>query len=569
MFKKIVFGTKLFDIALSIFNFLMLLSLRICWSGISKKLGYEDNPTWLLYNLPVILTVVALLVMATNITLFFVLKKDSKIWAFIMVGVNIVFLVLNIVVIALGAIDYMHFIWPWFFVYLEIFAVIALILFFIFIYPHTSLKDSKACKISLLSLTLLTASVGIFDVSFNKIETKPVVYAVEDKYQIAFTSHTNARGWVEIDGVRYFDTYAGSNESYTKYHKVEVPMSVLDEAKAYTIHTQKITYRGPFGGYLGRDIHESYNFKPVDSTDGINYYVISDVHEAKKASIKATSYTNNEFIVLAGDICSMVEWERDLLFTNEVAHEMTKGEIPVVYARGNHELKGKKAEELHKVVGAKGEYFYYSFTLGKDIYGVVLDLGEDHEDDYWEYYDTAFYDGYRQAQVDFLKEELLKGEYLNYSYRMAICHIPIPFVNTRHNHVTWKEQMTDLLNKMNIDISLSGHQHDLLIFEPGTLTPGEKLTYTSEYNGKEKTIKAYVTDFTFPTLLVSKRGYAQTDSIPLKNMKSQIGVSVSVDLTNNTQTFIYNDSNGKHINMVNPFVEINYGNKIVFPLNSN
>ena len=92
MFKKIVFGTKLFDIALSIFNFLMLLSLRICWSGISKKLGYEDNPTWILYNLPVILTVVALLVMATNITLFFVLKKDSKIWAFIMVGVNIVFL---------------------------------------------------------------------------------------------------------------------------------------------------------------------------------------------------------------------------------------------------------------------------------------------------------------------------------------------------------------------------------------------------------------------------------------------------------------------------------------------
>ena len=184
---------------------------------------------------------------------------------------------------------------------------------------------------------------------------------------------------------------------------------------------------------------------------------------------------------------------------------MTKGEIPVVYARGNHELKGKKAEELHKVVGAKGENFYYSFTLGKDIYGVVLDLGEDHEDDYWEYYDTAFYDGYRQAQVDFLKEELLKGEYSNYSYRMAICHIPIPFVNTRHNHVTWKEQMTDLLNKMNIDISLSGHQHDLLIFEPGTLTPGEKLTYTSEYNGKEKTIKAYVTDFFFPNIISLKK----------------------------------------------------------------
>ena len=75
--------------------------------------------------------------------------------------------------------------------------------------------------------------------------------------------------------------------------------------------------------------------------------------------------------------------------------------------------------------------------------------------------------------------------------------------------------------------------------------------------------------FSFPTLLVSKRGYAQTDSVPLKDMKSQIGVSVEVDFTNNTQTCIYNDSNGNKINMLNPFAYINYGNEIVFPLNSN
>ena len=70
-----------------------------------------------------------------------------------------------------------------------------------------------------------------------------------------------------------------------------------------------------------------------------------------------------------------------------------------------YEIKGKISEDFHKYVGSKNGNFYYNFYLD-GIYGLVLDIGEDHDDDYWEYYETANYDKYRQEQIDLLKSEV-------------------------------------------------------------------------------------------------------------------------------------------------------------------
>ena len=96
-------------------------------------------------------------------------------------------------------------------------------------------------------------------------------YIYFDNYQIIFSTNSEATAWVEIDGENYYDTCNGSTKKYTKIHKIEVPMNVLDTAKKYTVHTQRSIYCGPFGGFLGRDISLSTNFKPVDTSDGIQY----------------------------------------------------------------------------------------------------------------------------------------------------------------------------------------------------------------------------------------------------------------------------------------------------------
>ena len=75
-------------------------------------------------------------------------------------------------------------------------------------------------------------------------------------------------------------------------------------------------------------------------------------------------------------------------------------------------------------------------------------------------------------------------------------------------------------------MSLSGHQHDLFVFEPGVVTPNEKLKYHGPFGSK--TYKGYLTDFNFPNLLISKRGYTQTDNADLTKVKSQIGLKIVV-----------------------------------------
>lgn len=572
MLKKILLKvSKIGNLVIAWFNFCMFFAMRPCWSGISKILGYEDSYSSFIYDLPILLWVVFFAIALATTLMFILMKKEKNLWSYIFNGVNIVFFVAIFVIIALGAADYMDYIWPNFFKYVGIAALILLAVFLIFYYPKTKLANNKIFKISTISALCFLITLNVVNFTFNSITTGAVVYAVEDEYQIVFSSATNARAWVQIGEERYFDNYNGSNRSYTKIHKVSIPMEILDNAKEYEIHVQKITYEGPFGGYFGRDISEKYTFKPVDTSDGFNYYSLSDIHMAGDAAIKAAAYdTDMELLVLAGDIVSMMDTYADANLVNDYAHKITKGSIPVLYARGNHEIKGKYSEEFHKFVGTKGESFFYKVNL-PGVYGLVLDMGEDHEDKYWEYYDTAYYNDYRNEQIKFLENELAKGEFSSYDYRLVVCHIPLTFINSRKDHVEPKEKMTNLLNQMDINMMISGHQHDLFVFEPGTVKYNEKgkMVYNPNYTST-KTYGGRMTDHNFLNLLVSKRGYTQTDSSKLTNYSSQIGMQTNVNFAENRQTCIYNNSKGEKVHMIHAFNdEIDYGTEIVFDLTTN
>ena len=556
---------KVLTVIIATFNMLMYFSMRCCWSGISKTLGYEKEYSEFILQLPLILFFIITINAIINILLFKFKKKTKNLWAFIIFGIDLLFLIAISVIIALGAIDYMYFIIPEFIKVLIITVFALLVMFIIFIYPKTLLVNNNAFKYSLFLIVVFGLTVYALNYSVNRIEYEPVVYVVEDNYQIVFGTTSDALGWVEIDGKRYLDTYAGSEKSYTKVHKISIPMEALDSAKEYTIYTQRFHYRGPFGAIKDKVISKSYSFKPVDTTDGINYYALSDIHMEIDGAKEASDFNKDkELLVLAGDIISMIETHDDAFYTGKVAFELTQGQIPVVYARGNHELKGKYSEVFYKYVGSKNENFYYNFKIG-NIYGLVLDLGEDHDDDYWEYYGTADYTSYQNEQVEFLKSEIANNSYGDFDYKMVVCHIPLMYINARGNHVEIKKEFTKLLNEINIDIMLSGHQHDLWVFEPNILTPHEELTYNKDYiNGVDK---GKVTDFKFPAFLISKRGLTQNDSAKL-TQKTQIGLSVYVDFTTNTQTVIYNNSANQKVKMVNPFANYTYGEEIIINLDT-
>ena len=537
-------------------------SMRVIWSGISKVL-YEalgkKEPTAFLLNFPLYVSIFLWVLVAFAIVTL--ARRGNKKRATTALTVLLgVFTVASAVVVIMGAIDYLYFILPKFFLSWLIGLCIAAFAWLLFFPPVKNCKRCVALKCVLIAVVIFVAVFEGYGVTVgSRFTYEPVVYAVEDTYQIVFSTNHPATAWVEIGGEAYYDLFTGSMKSKDNVHKITVPQEKLDAAKSYSIHAEKMIYRGPFGGFKGKQISKSYDFRPVNTADGLVYYTMTDVHHARKGAVDAAlSVENLDFLVILGDSVGMVEYEKDVQFSNLLAHEVTGGQIPVVYSRGNHEIKGAYAEELYKYVGSKNESFYYWFTLS-DVFGINLDLAEDHDDGWWEYYGTDRFDLYREEQTRFLQELVAEKPYEDYSYTLVTCHIPIQFVNSRKDHEDAKAAWTELLNQIQPDLAVYGHQHDLYPFLDGQETMYNakgKLVYNSQFKGEEgKTYGGYLTDYAFNGFIAGRRGTTQTDDIGSLNRKDHVGMAVYADLAMGTQVCRFINTAGEVVSVYNPFAE--------------
>ncbi|MCQ2555153.1 MAG: metallophosphoesterase [Clostridia bacterium] len=550
--KKFAFFVTLYSLCCALF----WTALRVNYAGISKALGADHNQSFIIMYLPVLVLAFTWLVFIVS-ALVLLFRRSGR-----LTEPSIILFILCIIetglcagVVIGGSYDYLDFILPKFFSTLAVSLVFILLL--VLSLPFERKKLGATLRILFLLLLVFSAVVLGFDLRPNFISTDAVVYAVEDTYQIVFSTHDESLAWVKIGNDTYYDLYAGSMKSNDHVHKITVPQSALDNAKEYTIYAEQVYYRGPFGAFKGKVLEKTHKFRPVNSADGISYYAMSDVHGCfDGATSSAKSVKDLDFLVLLGDITSMVEYERDANFANKVAFEITKGEMPVVYLRGNHEIKGKYAEDLYKYVGSKDGKFYYTFTLS-DIYGIALDLGEDHDDDWWEYYESAQFDLYRDEQTEFLNSVFEKKEYKDYSYTMVCCHIPVPFVNSRKNHEVYKKEWTSIINAIRPDIFLSGHQHDLTPLEPGAVIPETTLCYNGNFKGDgSKEYNGYMTDFHFTGFITSRPFKNEQVGDDIKLGKSYYtGLHVLADLDKQTQTARYINAKGETVPVCNMFGE--------------
>lgn len=530
-------------------------SMRPLWSGLGKVLNTQV--------VPIIFFVIMIIELAAVITLMALKKKGFYMW--ILFGLSIFWVVAFIIIFKNGGSDYFWFVMRNFGYALLIFLVLFIFFYLIFFYPKSKAKDSKLLKILVFSVPSVLLIFVLMGFRFNSFTYKPVVYAVEDNYQIVFTTRNNSTVSVKIGGNYYYDTYAGSSDTETYVHKVIVPMSDLDSKKEYTVYAKSMFYRGPFGAWQGKEISLNYTFYPVDSSDGLNYFSLSDVHGAVDAAIDAGSYYGDklDFLVLAGDLVSYVNNATDANIANKLAYSITKGSHPVVYARGNHETKEESSASLYKYVGSTVEgNFYYWFKL-ENVFGIVLDIGEDHEDDWWEYYDTSHFEDYRNDQIEFLNN-LDSSLYSGSTYRMCICHIPLVHINARDNFHDFKVTVTGILNTLSIDIHICGHQHQFIPFIPGTVAPLTKLKTKSSYVGDSLT--GMFTDFNFFSMMVGKRSNTQAKDAQTFIRSEYGGMATTVDFSAKTETCTYINRKGEIILVDNPFVEGEPKSSIVYNL---
>ncbi len=543
---------------LTIFNLCSYFGIRSMWSGI---IGITNNAV------PYILLVV-IFITALGMFLCTINHYRPRLFAIIALIINIIFLGLDgyIVSVTLDATRY--FVRETLYNFLFI-GVIGLIVYAWTILSKKKFFQQKWVPSVLFCILLFIGVFWKFDLRLvNKFVCSPAVYAVEDTYQIVFTTKAKGTAWVEIDGVEYGDTFAGYRESENTVHKIIVPMTALDEAGEYTIYSKSMLLRGPYCALQGKTISQTYNWKGVIPDDGLNYYVFSDNHNTTKTPYQAATYFGDklDFLVSCGDSVNWIDRESDLTNVLRLAGDITKGEIPVIYARGNHETKGVKAQEYHQYVGADEEKFYYTFRL-KNIWGIVLDVGEDKADDFVEYYGAAEFDSYRDKQTEFLDQILSNAESEfnapGVDYRIAICHIPLTVKYEDEHAATYKDAWVERLNQMNLTLLYGGHIHELWYVDD-EFQDGRTVEQCKEYSGKDegndKRIMGYAN---FPSILVSKRSTEQI--LTAKEYvfdKGYIGLAVTV---NGDETVMKYTNEKQEVldNIISPwFSTIQYGNEI-------
>ncbi len=302
------------------------------------------------------------------------------------------------------------------------------------------------------------------------LEGFPSVYAVEDEYQICAVVSSECTMWVEVDGEKYFDHSNGILRSAKYLHIAKVPIQQLDIAGKYTIHLRRINERKPYFTDYGDIESYTYNFYPIAEKESYNIINIADAHNRVAEPVKAGSYFGNDLdlLILNGDIpndSGNIEYFKGIY---QISGELTKGEKPCIFSRGNHDMRGTYAEELASYTPTDNGKSYYTFRLGP-IWGIVLDTGEDKSDDSSEYGYTICCEAFRREENRFIDRVLANEEWKSYPIRLILSHNPFakklkpPFDIDQELYRSWCGKLA----KINASVWLTGHLHECFIEEKG------------------------------------------------------------------------------------------------------
>lgn len=229
------------------------------------------------------------------------------------------------------------------------------------------------------------------------LKTLPAVFAVDKSYQIMVQLQSEALVYIKIGDKTYCDDSNGIMNSLSPIHRVRVPMEVLDQEKQYTVCIRPIVVRKPYFTETNTPVEFHLDFAPVPEKN-IRVYHISDAHNEIDMPVKAAkAFGKIDLLILNGDV---IDHSGDPeKFTNiyEICAQLTQGCVPVVFSRGNHDMRGKFAEKFADYTPSHHKNTYYTFRLG-GIWGVLLDCGEDKMDDHPEYGYTVACHAFRERQ---------------------------------------------------------------------------------------------------------------------------------------------------------------------------
>ncbi len=310
-----------------------------------------------------------------------------------------------------------------------------------------------------LIASLWIALLSFLPIGFTKITTEPAVFDCgNDSYAVVWATSAKGSGCVKYtyngEEKVIWDSVAGVIRTDDTVHSVIVPKAEL-QGNTYKVCSQYVGFKFGYNAGVGQIVEsKEYSFKGLPKEDGIKILAVADIHEMEKEMKQSLEYFKNEqpdFVAMLGDVTSTMEVKDQ--FANDFlkyANILSKGEIPVVYTRGNHETRGEFSAIMKQYLPTETDGYYFTFEFGS-MGGIVLDSGEDKEDNHPEYSGLVNFEEYRNKQFNWLTS-LEKSEFENCRYTIAFSHNP---VLNDHFGKDW----TAPLKEMNADIIMGGHYH--------------------------------------------------------------------------------------------------------------
>lgn len=196
------------------------------------------------------------------------------------------------------------------------------------------------------------------------------------------------------------------------------------------------------------------------------FVAITDTHEDAarvKELLAAAKPGGADFLVHLGDAFHGLESEEQI-FDRWLgpAALAADGRVPLLFIRGNHEMRGAFARRLFDYVPAPEGRYYFARDHGP-MHLIVLDTGEDKDDDTNVYARLNRLEPYRETELAWLADHLAtEPRAAAAPFRVILMHQP-NWGWTGDRGAAW----TGLANRHRIDLAIAGHFHRPQIIEPG------------------------------------------------------------------------------------------------------
>ena len=307
--------------------------------------------------------------------------------------------------------------------------------------------------------------------------TKPYLQlATPTSMDVFFQTNSVCHCWVEFgtDSLHTQSVRAlvdGQEVCYDIENRISLTNLRAGTRYIYRVCAVELLMKRGYENHFGDTIRTKfYSFTtPDEQKTDFSCLIFNDLHDNKECFdhlrdlVKGIPY---DFVIFNGD-CLSEPSNRDhaIRLIHSLADPVNGAEKPIIFLRGNHEIRNYYSAGMHSLIGYYNDKTYSAFNWGNTRF-VLLDCGEDKPDDTPVYAGLNDFTQLRNDQVNFLQTELKSKAFKKAAHRVLISHIPV-FGNV-DSYKPCLELWSPLLKNAPFNVAIGAHNHEAKYYPNGT-----------------------------------------------------------------------------------------------------